>query len=113
MITDINKTTLQAKVDYNILSTSTAKFQSDCKHLIVQAKEASCDLIELDLTAVTSVDSRGLDSIVSFTKLAEANCIKIQALIANPFVSQIFKLTRIEQFLPYSFISPPGAQERA
>jgi anti-anti-sigma regulatory factor len=113
MIFNTNKTTLQAKVDYNILSTSTAKFQTDCKQIILEAKEASCGLIELDLTSVTSVDSRGLDSIVGFTKLAASHSLKVQALIAHSFVAQIFKLTRIEQFLPYSFISPAGAPDRA
>jgi anti-anti-sigma regulatory factor len=103
----MQNTSFTAKIDYNILSTTTAKFQGDCQQFIKTARENLCDRIELDLTAVASVDSRGLDSLVGFAKLTTSHSMKIHAQIAHPFVAQIFKLTRIEQFLPYTVVPHP------
>jgi anti-anti-sigma regulatory factor len=103
----MQNTAFTAKIDYNILSTTTAKFQSDCQQFLKTARENLCDRVALDLTAVTSVDSRGLDSLVGFAKLVVSHSMKVEARIAHPFVAQIFKLTRIEQFLPYTMVTPP------
>lgn len=53
-----------------------------------------------DLTAVPSMDSSGIGVLVSYYVRCRGKGVRLVAVGANPRVVQLFKLTRVDSFIP-------------
>ncbi len=101
MKTSIANGILTLQVDFDILSTTVSRFETEVSQ---ELQNATSKEVLLDLTTVKAIDSRGLNSLVGFVKMATGKGIKVNATISTPFVQQIFTLTRMEKFLPYKIV---------
>jgi anti-anti-sigma factor len=93
--------TVQVLVPGDVLSTNVESLREEIKAVIKAAEAGLPDwnMLELDLTAATMVDSAGLNLIVSLVRLAGRRGGKVRVRIKSSGVHRTLLFTRLDEHL--------------
>jgi anti-anti-sigma factor len=104
---DNRSKTLNIAIPSDIVSTNAEQIRKELFSLLESPliKQASWELLKLDITAAKMVDSTGLNLLVSIIKTASLRGAKVAAKIGNANVQRTFMYTRLDKQMTLEMVS--------
>jgi anti-anti-sigma factor len=97
----LNKTdqSLTVELEDDMLSTTQDRLRRSFMSLLssVEIQSSNWSLLKLDLTRSATIDSAGLNLLVSLIKLAKDRGARVGATISSPSIHRTFLFTRLDK----------------
>jgi anti-anti-sigma factor len=96
---DSPKKTLKLTIQGDILSTSIETLRPDIFGVLERVPPGPWEILVLDLTSATMVDSAGLNLLISVVRHLKNANVKIRALVTNENILRTFRFTRLDKHI--------------
>jgi anti-anti-sigma factor len=96
---DPARSTLVVRIPHDILSTNVESLRASVNPLVdpAVASPRNWEVLELDLGGCRTIDSAGLNFVVSLLRLASARGARVRALVSTTQIHRIFQFTRLDK----------------